>query len=61
MLGLKVHLTKEFEIKDSGSLRYFLGIEMVRSQSGFFISQQKCTQDLLQEMSMISSKSSLTL
>ena len=61
MLGLKVNLTKEFEIKDSRSLRYFLGIEMVRSQSGFFISQQKCAQDLLQEMSMISSKSSLTL
>ena len=39
MLGLKVYLVKEFEIKDLGSLRYFLEIEVVRSQHKIFISQ----------------------
>lgn len=38
MLGLQVYLEEEFEIKDLGSLRYFLGIEMIRSQHGIFIS-----------------------
>ena len=39
MLGLKVYLTKEFEIKDLRSLRYFLGIEVARfSTRNFYLS-----------------------
>ncbi|KAL6323803.1 hypothetical protein AAG906_003424 [Vitis piasezkii] len=39
MNRLKTCLTVEFEIKDLGSLRYFLGIEVARSKKGIVVSQ----------------------
>ncbi|XP_028078312.1 uncharacterized protein LOC114280180 [Camellia sinensis] len=50
---LKMLLAKEFEIKDLGSLRYFLGIEVVRSDKGIFISQRKYILDLLKETGVL--------
>ena len=47
---LKEELNKEFEIKDLGNLRYFLGIEVARSRKGIFISQRKYVLDLLKEL-----------
>ena len=35
---LRVRLFEEFEIKDLGELRYFLGIEVTRSGDEIFIS-----------------------
>jgi hypothetical protein len=35
ILNLKSSLAQEFEIKDLGSLRYFLGMEVARSDRGF--------------------------
>jgi len=35
---LRECLSKEFEIKDLGRLRYFLGIEVARSREGIFMS-----------------------
>ncbi|KAK8934710.1 hypothetical protein KSP39_PZI014426 [Platanthera zijinensis] len=49
---LKQKLAREFEVKDLGRLRYFLGIEVARSKQGIFISQQKYTLDLLAKMGM---------
>lgn len=46
-------MAKEFEIKDRGPLRYFLGIEVVRSDKGIFISQRKYILDLLEETGML--------
>ena len=46
---LKKCLESEFEIKDLGRLKYFLGIEVAHSQYGIFISQQKYVLDLLTE------------
>ena len=46
---LKRCLAKEFEIKDLGKLKYFLGIEVARSKQGIFISQHKYVIDLLKE------------
>ena len=53
---LKGELNKEFEIKDLGNLRYFLGIEVARSRKGIFISQRKYVLDLLKEISMLGCK-----
>ena len=36
---LKENLSKEFEVKDLGQLRYFLGIEIARSPRGIVLSQ----------------------
>ena len=53
---LKQCLDKEFEIKDLGKLKYFLGIEVARSKQAIFISQQKYVIDLLMETSMMARK-----
>jgi hypothetical protein len=50
---LKKHLAQEFEVKDLGHLRYFLGIEVSRGPKGIFISQRKYVLDLLREASML--------
>jgi hypothetical protein len=54
--NLKHRLANEFEIKDSGSLKYFLGIEVARSKHGIFISQRKYILDLLKETGMLRCK-----
>ncbi|KAK5837807.1 hypothetical protein PVK06_006534 [Gossypium arboreum] len=38
---LKEHLVLEFEIKDLGPLKYFLGMEVARSKKGLVVSQKK--------------------
>ena len=53
---LKQYLTKEFEIKDLGKLKYFLEIEVAWSKQDIFISQQKYVIDLLIETGMMASK-----
>ena len=40
-------------MKDLGSLKYFLGIEVSWSSSGIFLSQRKNELDLLQETGML--------
>jgi hypothetical protein len=44
---LKKSLSKEFEVKDLGQLKYFLGIEVARSPKGVVLSQRKYVLDLL--------------
>ncbi|RVW20026.1 Retrovirus-related Pol polyprotein from transposon RE1 [Vitis vinifera] len=46
------YLSREFEMKDLGPLKYFLGIEVSRSSEGIFLSQRKYALDLLQETGM---------
>ncbi|XP_068483246.1 uncharacterized mitochondrial protein AtMg00810-like [Phaseolus vulgaris] len=46
---LSQRLATKFEIKTLGRLKYFLGIEVVHSKKGIFISQQKYITDLLKE------------
>ena len=46
---LKRNLSKEFEVKDLGQLKYFLGIEIARSTKGIVLSQRKHVLDLLSD------------
>ncbi|KAK3037075.1 hypothetical protein RJ639_029917 [Escallonia herrerae] len=49
---LKQCLASEFEIKDLGSLKFFLGMKIARSRKGIAMSQRKYVLDLLKETSM---------
>ena len=53
---IKSFLTAEFEIKDLGNLKYFLGMEIARSRKGIFVSQRKYVLDLLKETRMLGCK-----
>ncbi|KAM3407194.1 hypothetical protein ACQJBY_000937 [Aegilops geniculata] len=50
---LKKSLSKEFEVKDLGQLKYFLGIEIARSPKGIVLSQRKYALDLLSDTGML--------
>jgi len=52
MSQIKARLSKEFEIKNLASLRYFLGIEIARSK-GMFVSHREYILDLLAEVRML--------
>ncbi|RVW49858.1 Retrovirus-related Pol polyprotein from transposon RE1 [Vitis vinifera] len=57
---LKKVLATEFEVKDLGQMRYFLGMEVARSRKGISISQRKYVLDLLTETGMLGCKPSDT-
>jgi hypothetical protein len=54
--NLRHYLANEFELKDLGSRKYFLGIEVARSKHGIIISQRKYILDLLKETEMLGCK-----
>ena len=56
LIKLKTLLAKEFETKDLGSLKYFLGMEVARSRKGISVSQWKYVLDLLKETGMLGCK-----
>ncbi|GKA15748.1 putative RNA-directed DNA polymerase [Tanacetum coccineum] len=56
MNKLKDVLGAEFELKDLGKLKYFLGIEVARSSRGITMCQRKYTLDLLTETGMLDCK-----
>ncbi|CAL5338710.1 unnamed protein product [Camellia sinensis] len=60
MRKLKTVLATEFEVKDLGQMRYFLGMEVARSKKGISVSQRKYTLDLLTETGMLGCKPSDT-
>ena len=55
--SLKPLLQSQFYIKDLWMLRYFLGIEVMRSKHGIFLSQRKYVFDLLSETRKLRVKS----
>ncbi|XP_061358015.1 uncharacterized mitochondrial protein AtMg00810-like [Gastrolobium bilobum] len=46
-------MTKEFEMKDLGLMRYFLGLEVRQDKSGIFVSQEAYAKDILKRFKMI--------
>ncbi|KAM1675199.1 hypothetical protein ACFX2K_041176 [Malus domestica] len=50
---LQKYLAVEFEMKELGELKYFLGIEVARSKHGIFLSQRNYVLDLLAKTGMI--------
>ncbi|GKC10464.1 putative RNA-directed DNA polymerase [Tanacetum coccineum] len=61
IIKLKKNLFSEFEMKDLGRLKYFLGIEVLRSKQGIFMYQKKYVLNLLAEIDMIDCKPADTL
>jgi hypothetical protein len=60
IVGLKHDLAQEFEVKDLGHLKYFLGIELSCGTKGIFLIQRKYALDLIKETSMYGSKPAAT-
>ena len=53
---LQSQLSGEFSMKDLGPLHYFLGIAITRTAHGFFLSQQKYAEELVERANMSSYK-----
>nr|XP_016452030.1 PREDICTED: uncharacterized mitochondrial protein AtMg00810-like [Nicotiana tabacum] len=56
----KTILHKAFRIKDLGILKYFLGIEVSRSQKGILLCQRKYMVELIAELGLAGSKPAIT-
>lgn len=52
LLLLIAKLQSEFKVKDMGPLSFFLGVDVQRTQNGFFLSQAQYAEDLLQRAGM---------
>ena len=50
------HLAHRFALKDLGSLSYFLGVEVIPTASGLFLSQRKYILDLLARFGMLEAR-----
>lgn len=58
---VKTFLDQRFKIENLGSLNYFLGLEIERSDQGFFLKQWKYTLDLLEYNRYLAAKPATTL
>ena len=52
IVKLKQDLAKAFIIKDLGELRYFLGVEVLRSTTGTVLQQRNYATDILIDMGL---------
>ncbi|XP_020987665.1 uncharacterized mitochondrial protein AtMg00810-like [Arachis duranensis] len=56
IFDLKASLHRTFEMKDLGSLSYFLGLEVISTVDGIYISQAKYASDLLARAKLTDSR-----
>ncbi|CAM8984340.1 unnamed protein product [Rhodiola kirilowii] len=57
---IKAFIHDKFKIKDLGTLKYFLGLEVARNSTGIFLHQRKYATDLLTEYDMVECKPAKT-
>jgi len=57
---VKRHLSQQFQMIDQGPLSYFLGIEVLHSKQGYYISQSKYIQDLFDRSGLTDNKIAAT-
>jgi hypothetical protein len=50
------HLQSEFTIKDLGNIHFFLGVQIKRDHSGFFLTQGQYAEDVLERAGMVNCK-----
>jgi hypothetical protein len=53
-------LRAEFAIKDIGDVRFFLGVQVTRNTSGFFLNQSQYAEDVLERADMLNCKPAST-
>ncbi|CAM8903115.1 unnamed protein product [Rhodiola kirilowii] len=57
---VKKYIHDTFRIKDLGFLKYFLGLEVARSDAGIFLNQRKYAMELLEEHNLLQCKPAKT-
>jgi hypothetical protein len=60
ILRFKTYLSNCFHMKDLGTLKYFLGVEVARNSSGIFLCQRKYALDIIQETGLLGAKPAST-
>jgi len=56
IVKFKTYLSECFHMKDLGTLKYFLGIEVARNPEGIFLCQRKYALDILSEVGLLGAK-----